>query len=228
MKISGKKLKTALRVANITQQEAADILEVSRQTVNSWISKEELADDILVNVKTKLNIDLSQYGQINNKSNGKLLSPSKEYRKINEDSESIGIPMYNVPGAASNVEMYGDPNDVKIVGYLNIPGATKDSFALPVHGNSMYPTLENGSWCILRPISDVQDIQWGEIYYIEYGDYRLFKRLLLPEAEGSVTLWSDNQSEHIAGKPKYAAKTIKLDRINKLCLLTDILKKPNY
>jgi peptidoglycan/LPS O-acetylase OafA/YrhL len=39
--------------------------------------------------------------------------------KINPNLKTTqGIPMYNVPGSASNIEMYGDPNDVKIVGYL--------------------------------------------------------------------------------------------------------------
>ncbi|WPU91852.1 LexA family transcriptional regulator [Mucilaginibacter sabulilitoris] len=147
---------------------------------------------------------------------------------VREKIKIDGIPMFNFPGSASNVEMYGDPTDVKIIGYLNIPGATKSSFALPVHGNSMYPTLENGSWCVLRPIEDRQDIQWGEIYYIEYGDYRVFKRLLASDNEDSVILWSDNQSETIGSRPKYAPKTIKTERIKKLCLLTDILKKPNY
>ncbi|RCH53919.1 hypothetical protein DJ568_15380 [Mucilaginibacter hurinus] len=152
-----------------------------------------------------------------------------EIAAISELPENMqGIPMYNIPVSASIVEMYGDAKDVKVVGHLHIPGASKESFALPVHGHSMYPTLENGSWCVLRPITDVRDIEWGEIYYIEYGDYRMYKRLLKDEDEDSVILWSDNQLDQINGKPKYAAKTIKKSRIRRLCLLTDILKKPNY
>ena len=139
-----------------------------------------------------------------------------------------GIPMYNVPASASDIEMYQDENDVKIVGFLNMPGSTKNSFALPVHGHSMYPTLENGNWCVVRPISDPQDIEWGEIYFIQYGDYRVFKRIILGDTPDMVTLCSDNQSEAIMNKPKYAPKAIKLNRIKKLCIVTDILKKPNY
>ena len=142
--------------------------------------------------------------------------------------KSTDIPMYNFPTAASSIEIYNDPNDVKIVGHLNIPGSTKNSFALPVYGHSMYPTLENGSWCVLRPISDVQDIIWGEIYYIEYGDYRVFKRILLSENDDEIILWSDNQTERIQDKPKYAPVKVKKERIRRLCLLTDIVKKPNY
>jgi len=144
------------------------------------------------------------------------------------ESNQTSIPMYNFPTAASAIEIYNDPNDVKIIGHLNIPGSTKDSFALPVYGHSMYPTLENGSWCVLRPISDVGDILWGEIYYVEWGDYRMFKRILVSEKEDEVILWSDNQLEKIRDKPKYAPVNVKKERIRRLCLLTDILKKPNY
>lgn len=143
--------------------------------------------------------------------------------------ETQGIPMYNLPGSASNVEMYSDPHDVKVIGHLHIPGATKNSFALPVHGHSMYPTLANGSWGVVRPIEDRQDIDWGQIYYIEYGDYKVWKRLIKDDDNGeNVILFSDNVTEMVNGKPKYASKTIRADRITKLCLLTDILQKPNY
>ncbi|WP_437918543.1 LexA family transcriptional regulator [Sphingobacterium sp. LRF_L2] len=138
------------------------------------------------------------------------------------------IPMYNFPTAASGVEMYNDPNDVKVVGYLSIPGAQKGSFALPVHGHSMYPTLESGSWCIVRPIEEKTEIMWGEIYYIEWSDYRVFKRLLEGDKEDEVILWSDNQTEKIGDRAKYSKIVIKKNKIRKLCLLTEILKKPNY
>lgn len=138
------------------------------------------------------------------------------------------IPMYNFPSAASDIEVYSNPDEVKIVGHLNLPGARKNSFALPVYGHSMYPTLENGSWCVLRELSDPQDIVWGEIYYIEWGDYRMFKRLLESDRPEHVVLWSDNQLDKINDKPKYSPVTIKKEKIRRLCLLTDIVKKPNY
>ena len=249
MIINGKKLRTALRSADITQEAAARKLGISRQTLSVWVKTEELSSDILQNVKSKLGIDLSDENLKNDVENSSpkrnisysigeedeyksnmLNSPETPYytsRGMGSET-NLGIPMYNFPASASIIEMYGDLNDVKIVGYLNIPGAVKESFALPVHGHSMYPTLESGSWCVLRPITDVRDIEWGHIYYIEYGDYRLFKRLLQSDQPDSVILWSDNQNDVINGKPKYASKTIKLDRITKLCLLTDIIRKPNY
>lgn len=143
--------------------------------------------------------------------------------------DSNQIPMYNFPAAAGEVEVYNNPNDVKIVGYLNIPGAHKDSFALPAYGHSMYPTIANGDWAVNRPIVDITEIVWGEIYYIEWADYRMYKRLLYSEnKEDEVILWSDNQLDMIGDRAKYSPITIKKAKIRKLCLVTEILKKPNY
>lgn len=61
MNISGKDLRLALKSFNITQEEAAVKLGRSRQTINTWLSKAEIDDDIIRLVKTKLGIDLPKY-----------------------------------------------------------------------------------------------------------------------------------------------------------------------
>lgn len=143
-------------------------------------------------------------------------------------SHSSSIPMYNFPAAASGIEIYNDPNADKVVGYMDIPGSHKDSFALPCYGHSMYPTLANGDWAVVRPIQDTNEIVWGEVYYIEWGDYRMYKRLLKSDNEREVILWSDNQMDKIGDRPQYAEIVIQKKQIRKLCLITEILKKPNY
>lgn len=139
----------------------------------------------------------------------------------------IGVPMYNVPGSAGGVEIYNDLSSYNTIGHLNFPGATKDSFALPVYGSSMFPTLEDGSWAVLRPIMNKFSIIWGEVYYIEWGDYRVYKRLLAGDEDDDVILWSDNQDEKINGKPIYTQIKIKKAEIQRICLVTDKYKKAN-
>ncbi len=166
----------------------------------------------------------------------KTVNRLKELMKVLENpttpapqivKESLGIPMYNFPGSATNVEMYQDES-VQIVGYLKIPGAVKNSFCLPVRGDSMYPTLVNGNWCVLRD-DDRNDIEWGQIYYVEYGNHRVYKRLLYnPDDTETVILWSDNQTTMINDRPIYSPKIIKIDRIRRISIVTDILQKPNY
>jgi len=83
-----------------------------------------------------------------------------------------GIPMYERVATASGVEVYKDINDTTPIGHMNFPGIEDCDFALPVWGHSMYPYLENGCWVALKIIHDMKILP-GEVYYIEWGDYRM-------------------------------------------------------
>ncbi len=223
--MNGSQIRERRKKLNLTQQQLADISGVPLGTIARLESQNAVVSK--VDVINKLE---------------KAFSTNAEIMKDNLDSNSIQeaesidllekdnnqIPMFNFPASAGAVELYGNPNDVKIVGYLNIPGAHKDSFALPAYGHSMYPTIANGDWAVNRPILDITEIVWGEIYYIEWADYKMYKRLLHADNEDEVILWSDNQTEMIGNRPKYSPITIKKEKIRKLCIVTEILKKPNY
>ncbi len=138
-----------------------------------------------------------------------------------------GIPMYEITATASGVEVYNDLNDAQPVGRMNFPGIEDCDFALPVWGHSMYPYLENGCWVALKIIHD-KKILPGEVYYIEWGDYRMYKRLLAGDNPDEVIAHSDNVSEMIGSRLKYAPFVIKIADIKKLCLVKDIHKKHNH
>jgi hypothetical protein len=138
-----------------------------------------------------------------------------------------GIPMYEVVATASGVEVYKDINDSTPIGHMNFPGIEDCDFALPVWGHSMYPYLENGCWVALKIIHD-NKILPGEVYYIEWGDYRMYKRLLAGDKDDEVIAHSDNVTEVIGDRLKYAPFVIKKQEIKKLCLVKDIHKKHNH
>ncbi|MEP6613235.1 MAG: S24 family peptidase [Mucilaginibacter sp.] len=138
-----------------------------------------------------------------------------------------GIPMYEIIATASGVEVYNDINDSTPVGHMNFPGIEECDFALPVWGHSMYPYLENGCWVALKIIRD-KKILPGEVYYIEWGDYRMYKRLLAGDNEDEVIAHSDNVTEMVGNRLKYAPFVIKIEEIKKLCLVKDIHKKHNH
>jgi phage repressor protein C with HTH and peptisase S24 domain len=155
--------------------------------------------------------------------NGKLApSPAAPVKK-----QFLGIPMYEVIATASGVEVYNDINDTQPVGHMYFPGIEDCDFALPVWGHSMYPYLENGCWVALKVIHD-KKILPGEVYYIEWGDYRMYKRLLAADKDDEVIAHSDNNTEMIAGRLKYSPFVIKKSEIKKLCLVKDIHKKHNH
>jgi len=140
---------------------------------------------------------------------------------------SVGIPMFEIPATATGVEVYNDINDMHPVGHMNFPGIEDCDFALPVWGHSMYPYLENGCWVALKVIHD-KKILPGEVYYIEWGEYRMYKRLLAGDNADEVIAHSDNTTEMVGTRPKYAPFVVKIADIKKLCLVKDIHKKHNH
>jgi len=180
-------------------------------------------------VKSRQNIDPEKLRIFKEKYtdfiSGKKNTPNQEKITVNKAEE--GIPMYEIIATASGVEVYNDINDSQPVGRMNFPGIEDCDFALPVWGHSMYPYLENGCWVALKIIHD-KKILPGEVYYIEWGDYRMYKRLLAGDSPDEVIAHSDNTTEMVGNRLKYAPFPINIADIKKLCLVKDIHKKHNH
>lgn len=69
MKVSGKELKLALKMGELTQEIAAKRLGISRQTLNTWLKNDEISEDILHKVKRVLDIDLITTNDVKNSDN---------------------------------------------------------------------------------------------------------------------------------------------------------------
>ena len=180
-------------------------------------------------IKSRQNIDPEKLRTFKEKY-AEFISGSKAgliQEKNTEKRTEEGIPMYEISATASGVEVYNDINDSMPVGRMNFPGIEDCDFALPVWGHSMYPYLENGCWVALKVIHD-KKILPGEVYYIEWGEYRMYKRLLAGDSPDEVVAHSDNTTEMIGNRLKYAPFIIKITDIKKLCLVKDIHKKHNH
>jgi len=178
-------------------------------------------------IKSRQNIDLEKLKLFKEKYQGQLNGAKVPEVTGKVKAEFLGIPMYDVIATASGVEVYNDINDSQPVGRMYFPGIEDCDFALPVWGHSMYPYLENGCWVALKVIKD-KKILPGEVYYIEWGDYRMYKRLLFGDQPDEVIAHSDNTMEMIGDRLKYAPFVIKIADIKKLCLVKDIHKKHNH
>ena len=184
------------------------------------------ASSITEIIKSRQNIDPDKL-QVFKEKYKDYLTNTKPAEKPVIEKTADGIPMYEVVVTASGVEVYNDINDTMPVGRMNFPGIEECDFALPVWGHSMYPYLENGCWVALKVIHDMKILP-GEVYYIEWGDYRMYKRLLAGDNENEVIAHSDNVTEMIGNCLKYAPFVVKIDEIKKLCLVKDIHKKHNH
>lgn len=180
-------------------------------------------------VKSRQNIDPEKFRTFKEKYkdflHAKKNTTNQENNTVNKAEE--GIPMFEIIATASGVEVYNDINDSHPVGRMNFPGIEDCDFALPVWGHSMYPYLENGCWVALKIIHD-KKILPGEVYYIEWGDYRMYKRLLAGDSPDEVIAHSDNTTEMVGNRLKYAPFPINVADIKKLCLVKDIHKKHNH
>lgn len=201
----------------------------------AFSNNSELADALGFNsassiteiIKSRQNIDPEKLKTFKEKYAEHLGGAKRNADKPAAMYREEGIPMYDIIATASGVEVYNDINDSQSVGRMNFPGIEECDFALPVWGHSMYPYLENGCWVALKTIND-KKILPGEVYYIEWGDYRMYKRLLASDNPEEVIAHSDNVTEMVAGRLKYAPFPIRIDEIKKLCLVKDIHKKHNH
>jgi phage repressor protein C with HTH and peptisase S24 domain len=184
------------------------------------------ASSITEIIKSRQNIDPEKLRVFKEKYKEFLNSGRNAENTVTKKIEE-GIPMYEVVATASGVVVYNDINDMTPVGRMNFPGIEECDFALPVWGHSMYPYLENGCWVALKVIHDTKILP-GEVYYIEWGDYRMYKRLLAGDNEDEVIAHSDNVTEMVGNRLKYAPFVIKIAEIKKLCLVKDIHKKHNH
>jgi hypothetical protein len=178
-------------------------------------------------IKSRQNIDPDKLRIFKEKYKDFLTRKKLKENTFNPNPVFEGIPMYEVVATASGVEVYNDINDSAPIGHMNFPGIEDCDFALPVWGHSMYPYLENGCWVALKMIHD-NKILPGEVYYIEWGDYRMYKRLLAGDNEDEVIAHSDNTTELVGDRLKYAPFVIRKEEIKKLCLVKDIHKKHNH
>ena len=186
------------------------------------------ASSITEIIKSRQNIDPEKLKIFKEKYKGFIASkPYTAEEEVVPQRFTAGIPMYEVIATASGVEVYNDINDKESVGRMNFPGIEDCDFALPVWGHSMYPYLENGCWVALKIIHD-KKILPGEVYYVEWGDYRMYKRLLAGDNPDEVIAHSDNVTEMVGNRLKYSPFVVKIADIKKLCLVKDIHKKHNH
>ena len=187
------------------------------------------ASSITEIIKSRQNIDPDKLRVFKEKYSNFLSGKRNTENSEHKTSPRVfeGIPMYEITATASGVEVYNDLNDTTPVGHMNFPGIEDCDFALPVWGHSMYPYLENGCWVALKIIHDTKILP-GEVYYIEWGDYRMYKRLLAGDNPDEVIAHSDNTTEMIGNRLKYAPFVVKISEIKKLCLVKDIHKKHNH
>ncbi len=103
-----------------------------------------------------------------------------------------GIPVYDIDVTAGSAELSRMLTMDRIMGYVDMPQINPECVILRVSGDSMRPSIYNGSFIAIRPVSATGIIFWGQIYVVVTDSYRMVKYLRRHTNPDYVVLHSEN------------------------------------
>lgn len=103
-----------------------------------------------------------------------------------------GAPVYNIEASAGPTPITRAFTTENVIGYLDMPGIDPRNPLVRVNGDSMVPTIPNGSYISIREIVDPSLIYWGAIYLVQLEDYRMVKMVRRHEDPEKMILHSVN------------------------------------
>lgn len=134
---------------------------------------------------------------------------------VSAPQSATGVPVYDIDVTAGRRELSLELTDDRIIGRINLPNISEDAAIVRVSGDSMDPTVRNGSYVAIRPVSNTTYIFWGQIYVIVLDDYRMVKFVKRNPDNRKVTLHSDN--------PSYDDMEVNRDDIRRLYLVEAVI-----
>jgi phage repressor protein C with HTH and peptisase S24 domain len=192
---TGKQLRKAIRIKELSMEQAAEKLNISRATLYNLVNKGELDDEIIQSVKSKLDIDLND-----------ISIPFHEERRSNKLMVSaLMVPLVPIKAQAGYIQSHDLIDFIEqlekfpMAPGINPRGAEWRWFE--VQGESMEPTLYEGDYllCSMVPQDDWQNLENYYLHVIVAKGSMWVKRVF----RKSKTVWvliSDNKKikkEHI-------------------------------
>lgn len=103
-----------------------------------------------------------------------------------------GVPVYDIDATAGCLSLAKAFGEARPVGMVNMPDLPAGSSLIKVLGDSMMPRIVNGGYVAVRPVRDMRNIFWGQIYVVQLEDYRMVKYVRRHHDATKVILHSDN------------------------------------
>ncbi|MDE6268111.1 MAG: XRE family transcriptional regulator [Muribaculaceae bacterium] len=122
---------------------------------------------------------------------GHLLMSSDDIHPL-PPSRRHGVPVYDIDVTAGCTELSRVFTSDNISGYIDLPRINPDCVIVRVSGQSMSPSVPNGCFIAIRPVSVSGTIFWGQIYVIVLEDYRMVKMVRRHPDPSMVILHSEN------------------------------------
>lgn len=126
-----------------------------------------------------------------------------------------GAPVFDIDITAGTHELTRQFSNEPPIGYINLPGVAPECPVVRVSGDSMYPTINDGSLVSIRRVRHDGLIFWGQIYLVILDDYRMVKYLRRHSDPDKVILHSSN--------PDYDDMEVPRDQIRALYLVETVI-----
>ena len=164
-----------------SQQDVANLLNIDRSTVSKWESGVAIPDQSMLPKIADL------YGVSVDYLLGRSKTSTPDYRNVYPLEPYIKLPVFGEIRAGTPINMeQGETGEWE---YADANYGDGQHFMLRVNGNSMSPTIPDGSIAIIR----VQDYAAPRqiVAFAMDGEYATLKRYY-PQPDGSILLRGDN------------------------------------
>lgn len=130
---------------------------------------------------------------------------------VNEEGQD-NIEVVEAKAAASYIDNIQEPVFLKRMDRMRLPGAAfkGGTFrAFEVKGNSMEPTILQGSWVIGRYLENFNDVRDGRVYIVVTQEAILIKRLL-NRIKQRQQLWAQSDNPEFEARPIFIEDVIEI------------------
>lgn len=201
MKYLSNNIKHIRTLKNLTQEQFAEDLKVSRSRISSYEESRAIPPiDFLIDLSTYFNIpidilvknDLSSATDTSfiEIGNSRVLFPIT----VDGADEEL-IEVIPVEASAGYLRGYSDPEYIEHLNKIKLPFLpTGTHRAFPIKGDSMLP-VKSGSYIVARFVEDIQDLKDGKTYIVlTLNDGIVYKRVFNKiEEHQMLLLASDNK-----------------------------------
>lgn len=166
------KIKNLRETKNITQQELAEALNTTQQSIARYESGERKTDNnILFALSDYFNISINEFFPPLNFDNA---------TPIDINSNIIKIPVYGTIKAGIPIESQND-----IIDYVDIPkdwtNGGKKFFGIKLSGDSMFPKYQDGDTVIFEQNDDIETYKNKDVAVMINHTESTFKKILVNE-----------------------------------------------
>ena len=190
--------------------ELARFLEIQRNTLSNWYSRNTIDYDKVFLKCESLNFDWLLTGQ------GEMLKEDNNLPMASKSANSEGIPLIPLDAMAGVASGEVSVLELDCERYV-IPMFKGADFLIPVKGSSMIPKYNSGDVVACKKIP-MQDLffQWNKVYVLDTNQGALIKRIHKGPDNEHITLISENE--------KYTPFNLHLSQIYSVAIVVGVVR----